>query len=72
MFNVQKLKGAFLLFLFLFSLGVISTNAVAEVRVLAIGGGLTPPYATEEIFANGEIKKSYSPKKGDKVNNIQK
>lgn len=55
MYFVKKLKEIFLLFVVLFSLGVISANALAEVRVLAIGGGLTPPYATEEIFANGDL-----------------
>jgi len=55
MLNFHKLKSLFLLFLFLLAIGVISTNAQAEVRVLAIGGGLTPPYATEEIFTNGDL-----------------
>ena len=36
-------------------LAITSSSALAEIRVLAAGGDLSGPYATEEIFANGDL-----------------
>ena len=40
-----------LLMLALLTFGVLSSSVMAEIRVLATGGDLSGPQATEEVFA---------------------
>jgi len=44
-----------LLMLALLTFGVLSSSVMAEIRVLATGGDLSGPQATEEVFANGAL-----------------